>query len=39
MLLKFVLASILIGYLSFFKVPASIVSLLESLYKVFLWGK
>jgi len=37
-LLKFVLSSLPIYFLSFFKAPAGIISLIESLFKRFFWG-
>ncbi|KAK2414519.1 hypothetical protein QL285_037103 [Trifolium repens] len=37
-LLKSVLSSILVYFLSFFKAPTGIISLIESIFKAFLWG-
>ncbi|MCI57022.1 putative non-LTR retroelement reverse transcriptase, partial [Trifolium medium] len=37
-LLKSVLTALPIYFLSFFKAPSDIISLIESLFKKFLWG-
>jgi hypothetical protein len=37
-LLKSVMTALLIYFLSFFKAPPGIISLIESLFKIFLWG-
>lgn len=37
-LLKFVLSSLPVYFISFFKAPASIISSIESLLKIFFWG-
>ncbi|GAU48120.1 hypothetical protein TSUD_141420 [Trifolium subterraneum] len=37
-LIKFVLSSIPVYFLSFFKAPTGIISLIESIFKAFLWG-
>ena len=37
-LLKYVLSSLPVYFLSFFKAPAGIISLIESIFKIIFWG-